>query len=368
MKSMKKENTLILELCKFIDYDKAKLEDLMSQSIHWPYVLGQLLFHRMGGAAYYTIRGCGLLGKVNREFRNSVKMAYDSGKTKSESLKSSLTMFRDIIGSADFPYALLKGAYLVSLYPTGLRTSNDLDVLISQKDLSKMETSLKSAGFVQGNIRNFNFTPASRTEILHSRMNRGETIPFVQAIDLPDMEWLEIDINFSLDFKAKQENDTVDSLLCDVRPLIETEKEPLLTLSPADFMIHLCCHLYKEATVYAWVEMERDLSIYKFADIYLLLSKWTETMFYSDLSARINEHVLNRECYYALLRTKELFDIKNVELDKLLSDICPENIDFLTEIIRPDKSIAYRYDEDFTDWLFMSGRKDYLHEIKDEQT
>lgn len=360
---MQKENTLILELCKFIDYDKAKIEELMKGSVHWSYVLGQLMFHRMGAAAFYTIKECELLGKVNREFRNSLKMAYDIGKVKSESLKSALTMLYDIIGNADFPYALLKGAYLVSVYPNGLRTSNDLDILMNQKDLSKMEALLKSVGFTQGNIRNFKFTPATRGEILHSRMNRGETIPFVKPINLPDMEWLEIDINFSLDYKAKQENDTVNDLLQDVKPLIKTEKEPLFTLSPSDFMIHLCCHLYKEAAVYAWVEMERDLSIYKFADIYLLLNQWTDSEFYTDLTARIKKHGLNRECYYALLRTKEVFSIENLMLNKLLSDIRPDNTDYLTEIIRPDKNIKYRYDEDFTDWLFTSGRKEHLHEV-----
>ena len=151
---MKNENALILELCKFIDPDKAKIEGLMEQAINWPYVLGQLLFHRMGGAAYYVLKECELLGRVNREVRNSLKTVYDSGKAKSESMKTSLSELAEILQKADFPYALLKGAYLVSLYPSGLRTSNDSDVLISQKDISGLESLLKSAGFAQGNIRN----------------------------------------------------------------------------------------------------------------------------------------------------------------------------------------------------------------------
>ena len=359
---MKNENNLILELCKFISPDKAKLEEIMGYTIHWPYVLGQLLFHRMGGAAYYTLRECELLGRVNREVRNSLKTVYDSGKAKSESMKTALAGLAGILRGAGFPYALLKGAYLVSLYPAGLRTSNDLDVLISQKDISELETRLKSSGFAQGNIRSGSFIPASRAEILSSRMNRGETVQFIKRVDLPGMEYFEIDINFSLDFKAKQESDAVAALLKNAASLIETGNGKLLTLSPADFLIHLCCHLYKEAAVYAWVEMERDLSLYKFADIYLLVNEWTDPALYTDLADHISKYGLNRECYYSLLRTKELFGIENGELDKLLTGVSPGNIAYLTEIIQPEKNKTYRYEKAFSDWLFTSGRKEHLYE------
>ena len=194
-------------------------------------------------------------------------------------------------------------------------------------------------------------------------MNRGETVPFIKRVALPGMEYLEIDINFSLDFKAKQENDAVAALLKNAEPLIETDNGSLLTLSPADFLIHLCGHLYKEAAVYAWVEMERDLSLYKFADIYLLLNEWTDPALYTDLAIHIGQYGLQRECYYARLRTKELFSIESPALDELLTDICPGNVAYLTEIIRPDQNKTYRYTQAFTDWLFISGRKGYLHEI-----
>jgi len=372
MSELKDENALVLELCKFVAPDKEKIETLMEQTLNWPYILGQLLFHRMGGAAYYVLRECGLLGKINREVRNSLKIIYDSGKTKSESFKTALSELAEIMNSrsnenswqnADFPYSLLKGAYLVSLYPNGLRTSNDIDVLINQEDISKLEALLKSAGFTQGNIRNGVFLSASRAEILSSRMNRGETVPFIKQINLSGMEYLEIDVNFSLDHKTKQSGNAVTALLKNATPLIKTENGNLLTLSPVDFLIHLCCHLYKEAAVYAWVEMERDLSLYKFADIYLLLNKWTDSGLYTDLAVNIGEYGLNRECYYAFLRTKDLFSIENAKLDELLINIKPNDTDYLTEVIRPDQNKTYRYDIPFHDWIFTSGRKGYLYEV-----
>ena len=390
---MKDENVLILELCKFLNPDGSKIEDLLARPLAFPYVLGQLCWHRMGGAAYYILRECGLLGKVNREFRNTLKTVYDSGKAKSESLKTALAQIAGIehntefplpydakgsasfpfmyeygrpafAGKASFPYALLKGAYLVSLYPEGLRTSNDIDILVNESDLSVVEKLLKLSGFLQGNIRNGIFAPASRAEIVSSRMNRGETVPFIKEIGLPGMTYLEIDINFSLDFKAKQENDAVAALLGCTQPLIETGNGNLFTLCPADFLLHLCCHLYKEAATYAWVEMERDLSLYKFADLYLLLHKWTDAGIYDTLAARAVEYSQQKAVYYSMLRTKELFGLENAALDKLLANLKPEDASFINEIFKPDENKTYRHDENYIDWLFMSGRKERLHEVQ----
>ena len=365
---MTPEHELILDLCKFIRPDSEKIKRLMAYTLNWPYILGQLLFHRMGSAAYHILRECGLLGRLNREVRNTLKTVYNSAVIKSESIKCALAELAGLLEIADFPFALLKGAYLISLYPVGLRTSNDIDILISQADITRMEKLLKTYGFEQGNIRNGSFAPASRAEILSSRMNRGEVVPFIMRMDLPEMKFLEIDINFSLDFKAKQENDLVFDLLKKTQPLIKTARGELFTLTPADFLIHLCCHLYKEASVYAWVEMNRDLSLYKFTDIYLLLNKWGDTSFYSELQERIIDHGLQKECYYALLYTSELFEYDGSRFNQLLCAIRPQDTRYLQSIVHPEEKKVYQYQEGFTDWLFIHNRKEHLYEVTNEGT
>ena len=365
---MKNENKAVLELCKFISPNREEIEILLSQPLDFPYILGQLLYNRMGGAAYYSLKKCGLLGRVNREFRNTLKTVYDSGVTKYESFQTALESFsemlcRNALRRDGFSYAMLKGAYLVSLYPAGLRISNDLDILVDQISLPKLETALKDNGYEQGYIQNGSFVPAARSEILSSRMNRGETVPFIKKVDLPQMEYFEIDINFSLDFKAKQESDNVSLLLQNAAPMIETNAGELLTLSPSDFLIHLCAHLFKEAAVYAWVQMERDLSLYKFADLYLVLNEWQSVIFFDALETRIQSLGMRRECYFALLFTKELFGLESEPLDKLLSAIKPESTDYLKEILRPEQNKLYRHNKSFTDWMFTSARKTHLEEL-----
>ena len=119
---------------------------------------------------------------------------------------------------ADFPYALLKGALLTQMYPKGLRTSNDIDILLEHNDITPFATLLKMDGFLQGNIRNGHFVPATRRDIVSSRMNRGETVPFIKKVSFPKMEYLELDINFSLDFQATGSQDTVTTFLKNRKP------------------------------------------------------------------------------------------------------------------------------------------------------
>ena len=51
---MKKENQLVIELCKFLDPDAEKIRKLLEETSNYPMILGQLLYNRMGGVAYYV--------------------------------------------------------------------------------------------------------------------------------------------------------------------------------------------------------------------------------------------------------------------------------------------------------------------------
>ena len=361
---MTRENDTILELCKFLHPNPAKLEEQMATPLDYPYILGQLLFHRMGAAGYATLKHCGLLGRVNREFRNTLKTIYDSGVEKTDSFLRALEGTRGIWDAADFPYALLKGAYLAGLYPVGLRTSNDIDILIRPGDITALSGLLKDAGFRQGHIRNGVFTPATRAEIISSRMNRGETTPFIKRVDLPGMEYLELDVNFSLDFKPGREGSAVEAMLEDSRRSLFGS---LYTLSLPDFFLHLCAHLFKEATVMSWVEMGRDLSLYKFCDLYLLIDRFLEESLGREIQRRVESLRLRRECYYALLHTRRLFGIENRELDRLIAAIRPDDLRFLKQIIDPAGGTLYAYDMEFTEWIFCSKRREHLHEERSEQ-
>lgn len=356
---MQSENQLILELCKFVAPNQAQIEKELEACRDIPHVLGELLCNRMGGVAYGVLRDCGLLGKVNREVRNTLKSIYDVSCIRAESYLSALTLLSETLRDVSVPYAVLKGAVLLDKYPLGYRTSNDIDLLLASADVSAVSDRLEEAGFCQGYLKNGVFRAATRAEIVYSRMNRGETVPYIRRVDLPFMEYMEVDLNFSLDYKPS-DGETVRRMLAQRRRM----DNGLWSLDDSMFILHLCAHLYKEATTLAWVEMERDLSLYKFADLYLLLHT-LDTASCRSLAHTATALGLEREFIYAVAGTMQLFDIRHDDFDRLITEFLEKQPNALNEVIDPAKGKRYVYDFDFASRVFCHSRAEHLKEVGD---
>ena len=319
----------------------------------------------MQGIAYDTLNRNGLLGKVNREFRNSLGSAYEQNVQKNQSFFKCVIMLSKILDSCDFKVAMLKGAYLCAHYPDGYRTSNDVDLLVLPKDVTIVGNLLLSSGFKQGNVRNGEFIPATRQEIIESKMMRGETVPYIKEVNLPFMKFFEVDINFSLDYKNGNDNILADMLsnVC-----IKNERElSIPTLDEADFFIHLCAHLYKEATTLPWIEMHRDMTLYKYCDIYMLLSEMTDTQV-QRIFARATELGMEKICAYTILETMGLFDMDNKFAYKISCVALEDEPDFCLKVVSPKDKKTLKYQTiDVTDRFFMESRADDLKEVSDDE-
>lgn len=351
------EKKLFKELCKF---KNSKLDESLLKCAT-PTVLGQLFFNRMQGIAYDTLRKSGMLGKVNREFRNSLAAAYEQNISKNQSFIKCVEMISDILSECDCKVAMLKGAFLCPYYPDGYRTSNDIDLLVLPKDVTEVGSVLIKAGFKQGNIRNGEFIPASRKEIIESKMMRGETVPYIREVNLPYLKYLEVDINFSLDYK-NSEKDILPTLLGHSR-VSNVGDVSVPTLDKWDFFIHLCAHLYKEATTLPWIEMHRDMTLYKYCDIYLLLSEMTP----SDITiifARAKDMCLEKICAYTILETMGLFDIENSFAKFCALENLEGDYDFCLQVISPkDKNFMSYQTADVNERFFMEDRTLDLKEV-----
>lgn len=351
------EKELFKNLCSFKAEDFN--ENLLSYST--PAVLGHLFFNRMQAVAYGVLLEHGLLGKVNREFRNSVKSAYTNNIEKNDSYFHCVQYLEQVLSACGCKYAMLKGAYLCKLYPKGYRTSNDIDLLVLPQDVTIIANTLIRAGFKQGNIRNGKFEQATRKEIIESKMMRGETVPFIKEVNLPGLTYLEVDINFSLDYKP---GDT--ELLVEMLDNVVVEELPgymVHTLRRDDFFVHLCCHLYKEASTLPWVDMMRDMTLYKYSDIYMLLNDESkENINY--LMSRAKELGVEKICAFAVLQTSELFNFKNEYAVKVAREILVDNVDFIHTVISPKDKKTYQFsNKNIMDRFFADSRKELLQEV-----
>ena len=355
------EKALFNELCNF--KNKTFNEEHLEYAS--PQVLGMLFFNRMQGMAYDRMRKYEVLGKVNREFRNSLKNAYEQNVEKNRGYMSSLKYLSEILSESKSKVAMLKGAYLCSHYPAGCRTSNDVDLLVSSEDVTDIGKILSDAGFSQGYIKNDIFVHASRKEVIESKMTRGETVPYVKKMDFPFMKYLEVDINFSLDYK-NSDNDIVSGMIKSA-VVAELEDVKIPTLEKSDFFIHLCAHLYKEATTMPWIRMRRDMTLYKYADIYLLLSEMNaeETIRVFDKASGIG---MAEICAYCILETADLFDVNNIKAVITAQYVLANNPDFRLNVISPRDNKIYKYKtKNAAERFFMENRIEDLTEVSENE-
>ena len=358
------ERTLFFELCAYKQVNPQKIESLLKHNAS-PALLGHLFFNRMQGIAYSTLEKLNLLENTNREFQNSLKKAHHLNTMQNESFAASIRIVETALKDSPHPFALLKGALLFNEYPVGCRTSNDIDLLVESKNVTQIGKLLNRAGFQQGRLKNGTFIPATRTEIITAKMTRGETVPYFLRTDFDEMPYIELDINFSLDYKPDDSN-TVTQMLS------RSQKYSLgdfsiHTLDKIDFFIHLCGHLYKEATTYPWVEMHRDMTLYKYCDIYTLAQDFTE----DDIECifdRAESLGMTDPCACALLWTDYLLPIHNDCVINYAKNKLKQPA-LLDTVIWPSEKRKYIYNtEDLKERFFTNNRTPLLKEIPYDET
>ena len=356
------ENNLTLLLCDYLNPDIKALETLLPD-FATAKVLGDLFLNRMQTIAYGVLSKHQLDNKIGREFRNSLKCSYEQAVQKNESFFVCLKKVSNFLHKHSDKYAMLKGAVLCSKYPLGYRMSNDIDLLVRPGDISVIGNTLTDAGFEQGYIKNDEFVKATREEIIRTKMSRGETVPYILQVDLPYMKFLEVDINFSLDYKISNNKDIDMILECTHNIKIKDFNIP--TLQYEDFFIHLCVHLYKEASTMPWVKMKRDMSLYKFCDIYSVLSIMDTADVYKTF-LRAAMLGMDTVCACAVVWTKQLFDNTNENAYKLAEKILTENSDMLHTVVSPAQHKLYRYTElNIKKRFFSKNRMRLLEEVTD---
>lgn len=328
-------------------------EKITVDSADWELLLGQIITNRVVGIAYKNLKKNNV--KMANEIEQCLKSTLEYNINKTNAYIEKVKYLSKIMEECSFNYALLKGAYLATkVYDIGDRTSNDIDIFLHASNLTECQQLLKNNGFIQGNVINDEIVPATRREILLSRMNNGDTVPFFKKIN---GSLLEVDLNFSLDFKPSGNSKIMNKMLSNVE-YVELDDVGYKTLKMTDFIIHLCAHLYKEATTYDWVVRRRDLNLYKFSDINVLLRKNLDEELCKDLVERIKELDMKNECYYTFYNSglifPKLYENKNFEF--LLNEIKPESLNYMKQIIWPAKRQVYEYQYDFREWFLVEDR------------
>lgn len=175
-------------------------------------------------------------------------------------------------------YVLLKGwACLIELYHTFTdRYFGDVDILVEERDISKVEKILFDIGYTYGNVEQGVFVEPGRKKILFQRYYTHEIYNMIKKVD---GNYINVDINFRFAWKGAVPSVIGNTKLSDINeyvvPYLYKGKEYNIFAKEL-FLIHLCCHFANEAW-YFMLNAEykggdpHEIRLFRLLDICLLL-------------------------------------------------------------------------------------------------
>lgn len=309
----------LTSLCR-TDYEnvnKSQLIDIMNRTeFPWDRFLSVVNRQKIVGIVYKSLSEMKLLHLVPYRVASAIKYIYLATTKRNQVLMDELITILTAFKEEGIDIRPLKGSVLLDLIYTdyGTRTLNDLDFFVSKNDLKRLPKIMNNLGYIQGeyNVNDKTLTELSREDKLMWKVKMFNLPPFCNIHPEPTVDIISIDFTFGLSFSDKKD---INEKILSTDSILNNKK----TLSNIDFFIHLCTHLYKEASNEAWENFAQDINLIKFCDVreyYYFLSKKIDN---DDIISRVNELGVEKAFSFSILYSSILYNDNN--LIKLLERI-----------------------------------------------
>lgn len=151
---MKKEHSLILKavLQNKSEKEIREIDKILDSNLDWIEIAGIALNHRLGGYIYKGLN-TSQQKKMPKEVVKALELLVRAQKEQFEENLEEICKVNDALEEAKIKFAVLKGAFFgCEMYEKGTRRSNDIDLLVYEDDLGKLDTCLRAMGYIQSNI------------------------------------------------------------------------------------------------------------------------------------------------------------------------------------------------------------------------
>ena len=378
---MRKELKWILDVLQ----DKPELPE---KGLDWYWILGFLELNRIGGYFFNRSGALGIelpqaaerrLSQILKEqtLRNDVmrkyiqdicielryekiKFAFLKGSVMSNTnFRLSEKTFSCMALSADDVLTYRKQVH-EAFYGPGERVSNDIDILVRQKDITVVSELLKQMGFIQGyyDFKENRIVPLPRAEILSRRMNRGETAPFLLQTQNPFVPFIEVDVNFSLGYLPNSNEEMLTDILKEPIDYAGNIDGGIRSLKLDDFFLHLILHQSKESTLYSMVKRNKDVELYKLLDLFLLIKRGYLEL--SGLYNKVRRYALEVPVCTVMAAVSQAFpDFRFADYAQMF---CPGDRAFVNEVNDPPAGRSFIWKNTFSERLDFFDREQFLIE------
>ena len=256
----------------------------------------------------------------------------------------------------------LKGSILIpQVYQDlAIRAMNDLDFLIRTKDRSKTSKILKEMGFKTGF---YDWSTDAIIQISYKmelmwKMHAGNLYPHVMKVDDPYLKFVTLDFSYDVDL---QQNYIASNGMWESTVSAEMLGHQLECLSPIHFLLHLCVHLFKEATNVQWILAHQDLNLIKFCDIREYILANLTNIAWEQVPKRAKELGCEEALFYSLYYLTFLYGEMPV-VNQIMNDLGISDASFLEKYGANDYEASKQWKKSFLERFFSYSNEDEIEE------
>ena len=265
--------------------------------------------HKIEEVAFYQSRNEAIKSKIY--FTELLYMI------KFRTIKSLLEKLNDL----NINYAVVKGitTAMLSYKSIGMRSSNDIDLVVDRKHINSIKSLFQEEGFIHGYVdEHGQICPYNREDIIFYLSSTHQMAPYIKKHSSPYMNAIQIDINFKILWSEAEEIIDTEQFLSHYQ-MCRFQECDFRTLSLEYNLIFLCLHAYKDLKSIYLLAKKDSGKIRLLLDIYGLIK--LNKVDFSLISEVVKPLNIGKYVYLILYYTGELFeDNELISLAKNHSD------------------------------------------------
>lgn len=360
-KELSSEQKLVI-ICSRLTFAQQQIEqidELRSEKLDWYKILNYCIKNKVVSLVWFNVKKWNLNVNVpNPLFDIFEYYTYMTG-LRNEILINEAHRIQKCLMKNGIKAIPLKGLIIIpQIYKSlQIRHMNDIDMMIDMAQRNEIEKYMLELGFIQGRpdrlkdkIINY-----SRSEQIAWSMKMNNMPLYTIMRDEMYARFVEVDFTFGIDFNRK--NSAVSKMLSNSHYDKETDFE---CLDSIDFFIHLCAHLYKEATTAVSVVYFQDINLIKFCDVREYFVKCYNEKWFKSMIKRAEKYDALKAVYYSLYYSFILFeDDQYFDCLKLFN---LENTSFLYGFGQHEWGKMYEWKKGFYERIFAQNNIDEITE------
>lgn len=321
-----------------------EIESILNEELDWCLIMGQLANHRLASYFYFGLTYM-QRKRMPKEMRRLMGFLVEAQEQESISKYKEFSKISLAFEKNNVKYSALKGLlFCADFYELAERRSNDMDIMILEKDIEKVDEILRGFGYIQSLRPNGKLVEATRKEKMLQRLKYHDLIPYMKE---DETGFFELDINFRFDDK---DNDIDEEIFGYGTVTYNNHGVSVCGLPFNTHLMFLCIHFYREATNTLWTSTKRDILLYKVIDIINCIITHYEELNVDEWCQMVQYYNISHKCYYAFNVISQIYT--NDKVNRIKNVLEPVDSSFLNEIYVDGENRYIHRQIDYVDTVF----------------